>query len=510
MEPAELEAAATVAVVTELQAQLEAAAQSVCPASDDVWRLPKERVRPTATPATGPDLVCHAPATVWRRAHAARVTATADSAAAPPPMRIATTSEYGVLREREYASADELGRAVLGELDECAWGAVAATARVRNDGALLITTQLHLRCQRAAGRLQCSACGDFCAGRRGLRDHQQVKHGRTYEEAKDAESAARGALIAYAPAHTVAGRLSEMWAARAARDAAERRALPPALVAARDGDVDTLRRLLVEAAGADCPRAQGEVALSLTDRHGSHALHWAAGSGHVDVCALLVDDLGVGVSDVGSQRDGRTALHWAARNGHVDVCRWLVSRGAPPDARTRDGTTPLHWAVWRGELDAASYLLDEAAADLHALNDYGCNAARATDPLCARPELSRSLPSTTLANGTPPIPSHHRRRQVQWAAQSDVSEGLHVCRWLARRGLDLTLRNRNGHSAVHKAAVKGNAAACAWLLGEGGLGRDHLRPDGDGNTPSRMARAEGFAELAEWLAAREASFNLRA
>ena len=53
--------------------------------------------------------------------------------------------------------------------------------------------------------------------------------------------------------------------------------------------------------------------------------------------------------------------------------------------------------------------------------------------------------------------------------------------------------------------MKGNAAACAWLLGEGGLGRDHLRPDGDGNTPSRMARAEGFAELAEWLAAREAS-----
>ena len=80
-----------------------------------------------------------------------------------------------------------------------------------------------------------------------------------------------------------------------------------------------------------------------------------------------------------------------------------------------------------------------------------------------------------------------------------------MCRWLACRGLDLTLRNRNGHSAVHKAAVKGNAAACAWLLGEGGLGRDHMRPDGDGNTPSRMARAEGFAELAEWLAAREAS-----
>ena len=111
----------------------------------------------------------------------------------------------------------------------------------------------------------------------------------------------------------------------------------------------------------------------------------------------------------------------------------------------------------------AAYLVDEARADLHAVNAFGCNA-------------------------------------IQWAAQSDTSEGLAVCRWLARRGLDLRLLNRNGHSAVHKAAVKGNRGACEWLLGpEGGLGAAHLRPDGDGNTPSVMSRLEGFAELAGFL-----------
>ena len=59
--------------------------------------------------------------------------------------------------------------------------------------------------------------------------------------------------------------------------------------------------------------------------------------------------------------------------------------------------------------------------------------------------------------------------------------------------------NLNGHSALHKAAVKGHAALCAWLLGPGGLGAAELRPDGDGNAPSRMARAGGHRRLSEAL-----------
>lgn len=35
-----------------------------------------------------------------------------------------------------------------------------------------------------------------------------------------------------------------------------------------------------------------------TDRHGSSALHFAAGSGHVHVCAYLIDMLGVQLSQV--------------------------------------------------------------------------------------------------------------------------------------------------------------------------------------------------------------------
>ena len=55
--------------------------------------------------------------------------------------------------------------------------------------------------------------------------------------------------------------------------------------------------------------------------------------------------------------------------------------------------------------------------------------------------------------------------------------------------------------AIHKAAVKGQKAACEWLLDPtgGGLGAVQLQADGDGNTPAEMARLEGYTELALWL-----------
>ena len=130
---------------------------------------------------------------------------------------------------------------------------------------------------------------------------------------------------------------------------------------------------------------------------------------------------------------------------------------------TIDGTTPLHWAVWRGQLKVANWLVDEAGADLHAINEFGCNA-------------------------------------IQWAAQSDLTDGLLMCRWLQTRSLDIGLLNHNQHSAVHKAAVKGNRAVCEWLLGpEVRLGAVHMQPDADGNSPSVMARLEGYRDLGAWL-----------
>lgn len=66
------------------------------------------------------------------------------------------------------------------------------------------------------------------------------------------------------------------------------------------------------------------------DRHGSTALLWAAGGGHLPVCRFLVEECGAPVEPVDASgstaskqalKRRRSALHWAARHGHLEVCK---------------------------------------------------------------------------------------------------------------------------------------------------------------------------------------------
>ena len=152
------------------------AASLVFPDQASVLNLPKESVKKSATAATGPDMVCHAPCTVWLRLQ--RPGRSLKNGAHEPgaPVHIETVSEYGIRRTSVYHSAQELSRALVDTLSEEAHQPLrgAAGIRVRDDGALQITSQLHMRRQLATGRLQCATCGCFCIGDRGLRDHQQV------------------------------------------------------------------------------------------------------------------------------------------------------------------------------------------------------------------------------------------------------------------------------------------------------------------------------------------------
>lgn len=432
------------ALAGQIQAQIQThfvrAAQLVLPPSVvKIWELPKEAVRPSKASAASADLQCHAPATAWCRL----ARKGADGGA---PVHVVTVSEFGLTREVDYCTPRELANAVIGALSEEARD-MCTDVRVNEIGCVLITTQLHMLRQRALGMLHCAACGVFCNGERGLRDHQHIKHTGEYAAAKEAVDRARAALVPYSD-HPASAMLSQLWAERVAQREGSKAELSGGLRAARDGDL----------AGFENHVASGWDPLTDMDRHGCGALHWAAGGGHLEICERLAE-LGLAVA-CAQRKDGRTALHWAARNGHVHVCRWLVAKGVSPDVATHDGTVPLHWAVWQRQVGVCEYLL-EAGADLHVKNSFGCNAS-------------------------------------QWAAQT-AEDSPAMCEWLQAHGLDIGVLNCNGHSALHKAAVKGNSRICEWLLSEGGLGLCHLAADGDGNTPALMARLDGHARLAEAL-----------
>ncbi len=62
--------------------------------------------------------------------------------------------------------------------------------------------------------------------------------------------------------------------------------------------------------------------------------------------------------------DGETPLHFAARAGQAEMCKWLAENGADVNAPGIHGGTPLHYAALFGRIKAVEALLD-AGADVN-------------------------------------------------------------------------------------------------------------------------------------------------
>uniref|UniRef100_A0A6S8HTR1 histone deacetylase n=1 Tax=Amphora coffeiformis TaxID=265554 RepID=A0A6S8HTR1_9STRA len=87
----------------------------------------------------------------------------------------------------------------------------------------------------------------------------------------------------------------------------------------------------------------------------------------VELTKLLIQS-GADVSVV--DRNGNTALHWAARAGDREVVEILLRKSCPLEGRNKDGETPLHWGMRAGNfaLEAVALLLDSGAR-ANALNN---------------------------------------------------------------------------------------------------------------------------------------------
>lgn len=169
-----------------------------------------------------------------------------------------------------------------------------------------------------------------------------------------------------------------------------------------------------------------------TDRYGSTALMWAAGSGRIPVAEWLVETHGADVD--AKNKDGRSALMWAVRNAQLAMSDWLVDgHGADLTAVNKSGTNLLHWAIWSGSIASIEWVLARGVFSIDYRNYLGCSAAH-------------------------------------WSAtQGDVA----LCRYFAQRGVRYDSANKAGHTGVHKAAWYGKRTAMRYLIDPrelGGLG----------------------------------------
>uniref|UniRef100_A0A8D0FUF0 Ankyrin repeat and SOCS box containing 3 n=1 Tax=Strix occidentalis caurina TaxID=311401 RepID=A0A8D0FUF0_STROC len=121
-------------------------------------------------------------------------------------------------------------------------------------------------------------------------------------------------------------------------------------LAAREGNVKMLRKLLKQGYSIDVP-----------DNRGWVPIHEAAARNSSECLRLLVR---AAPSDgyINSKTfEGMCALHLSARHGSLESVRVLLEAGADPNGVTTEATTPLFLAVENGHADIVKFLLEHGA-----------------------------------------------------------------------------------------------------------------------------------------------------
>ncbi len=152
--------------------------------------------------------------------------------------------------------------------------------------------------------------------------------------------------------------------------------------AARNGDLDQVQRLVVQAADVNAKAVRDETPLMLAalagngeivnyllqrgaDIHarnesGMTSLHAAAYAGHTEIVLLLIAK-GAEINDA-SNIFGVTPLHVASEENHVETVKKLLSRRADASALERHGYSPMSRAGWREHWTVVEVLLASGAA----------------------------------------------------------------------------------------------------------------------------------------------------
>mmetsp|Transcript_1893 Transcript_1893/g.5526 ORF Transcript_1893/g.5526 Transcript_1893/m.5526 type:complete len:281 (+) Transcript_1893:120-962(+) len=131
-------------------------------------------------------------------------------------------------------------------------------------------------------------------------------------------------------------------------------------LAAQQGNVRQVERIIYEGGSANEP-----------DEYGETPLHLAAASGQMDMIRFLSEECRC---DVNSPNwEGWTPLFWAVARGQLDAVKYLVQMGSEVGIKASQDWTALHLAALNGDLEMVSALL-EAGADPNAVNSYGCSS----------------------------------------------------------------------------------------------------------------------------------------
>ncbi|XP_026756929.2 ankyrin repeat domain-containing protein 39 [Galleria mellonella] len=133
------------------------------------------------------------------------------------------------------------------------------------------------------------------------------------------------------------------------------------------GDKDRVKYLIDKAKNI-------KEAVNAPDNSGYTPLHYAARTGNIDICKILLQNGAIINSQTKSGM--ATPLHKAAAAGKTDMVKFLIQSGACVEMQDIDGQTVLHKAVEKNNIDLVNYLLTTYPSLAHIKNKKGICAVK--------------------------------------------------------------------------------------------------------------------------------------
>jgi len=244
------------------------------------------------------------------------------------------------------------------------------------------------------------------------------------------------------------------------------------------------------------------------------------------------------------RRDGKTCLHYAARNGHNHIIDYLMlnnqdslfdckiqnnkdtiqSENKPNhkyssnhiDVKSGDGSTPLHLACYGGHTETIRHLISKYKANIFELNDWGCGIGHWIS-MTIQKDVDKIIDSLDYIkecisvdddddddNNNSKNLNNLGNKTIDMNDINDNTGNLDVMNTATFTIFGKA--QKQGHSAVHKAAQKLNRFVIEWIAKEAkdnwSLEQIKLAGEADvgGNIPSQIWVAMGGeVKIAQWM-----------
>lgn len=199
------------------------------------------------------------------------------------------------------------------------------------------------------------------------------------------------------------------------------------------------------------------------------------------VARLLEQSVNVNASEA----DGTTALHWAAHRNEMEMLELLLSAGANADVANEYGVTPLHLACTNQADEIVGKLLTAGANPNAALWNGETVLMH-----CARTGASDAV-ETLLAQGANHNAKENKSNQtaLMWAAGEGHGD---VSRLLIKAGADIAARSGGGFTPLLYGARSGDLESARALLDAGADPNESTAKHGNSLL---VAAASGHEEL---------------